>query len=131
MIEQTLDREKSVLHVRATGPLREDDFEALAQLVDPFIAETGRLRGLILETARFPGWENLSALIRHFRFVRDHHKKVDKVAIVTDSPLGEAAEHFASYFVAAEIRHFSAGKVEEARAWIDRKSTRLNSSHTR
>jgi hypothetical protein len=118
MIDYTLDKENSVLHVRATGPLRENDFDTLAGAVDPFIEQTGGLGGLILETPRFPGWENLDSVARHFRFVRDHHRKVKKVAVVTDSPLGEAAEHIASHFVSAEIKHFSAGQIEEAKAWI-------------
>ena len=36
MIDYTLDKENSVLHVRATGPLRENDFDTLAVAVDPF-----------------------------------------------------------------------------------------------
>ena len=121
MIEYKLDRENSVLHVHPTGPLRKQDFEELARTVDPFIEQTGGLRGLILETARFPGWENLGAAVRHFRFVRDHHRKIKKIAAVTDSPLGDAAEHIASHFVAAEIKHFSAGQLDEAKAWIGSK----------
>lgn len=118
MIDCNLDKEKSILYVRPTGPLRKQDFDDLAQLVDPFIEETGGLGGLILETAYFPGWDNLGAVARHFRFVRDHHKKVKKVAIVTDSPLGDAAERFASHFVEATIKHFPGGDVQQAREWV-------------
>jgi len=118
MIDYTLDRERSVLHVRPAGPLRAQDFDDLAKAVDPFIEETGGLAGLILETAHFPGWENLSAVVRHIRFVRDHHKKVRKVAVVTGSPLGKAAEHIASHFISAEIRHFPADQVEAAKEWV-------------
>ncbi len=118
MIDSNLDREKAVLHVRPTGPLREEDFDELANIVDPFIEETGGLSGLILETAHFPGWEDLGAAARHFRFVRDHHKKIKKVAVVTDSPIGNAAEHIASHFLSAQIKHFPAGQLEEAKLWI-------------
>jgi hypothetical protein len=101
-----------------TSPLRRDDFEALSRAVDPFIERTGELNGLLLEVAHFPGWTNVAAAIRHFQFVRDHHKKIKKVAIVTDSPLGEAAEHIASHFVAATIKHFPAGHLDEAKTWV-------------
>ena len=40
----------------------------------------------------------------HLRFVRDHHKRVRKIAVVTDSKLGSVAEHLASHFVAAQIK---------------------------
>jgi hypothetical protein len=118
MIEYTLNKENSILHVRPTGPLRKADFDSLANTIDPFIEQTGGLQGLLIEAARFPGWEEVSAAVRHIRFVRDHHRRIKKVAIVTDSILGEAAEHIASHFVAAEIRQFAGDQVEEAKAWL-------------
>ena len=118
MIDYTLDETNSVLYVCPTSPLRRDDFEALSQAVDPFIERTGGLNGLLLEVAHFPGWTNVAAAIRHFQFVRDHHRKIKKVAIVTDSPLGEAAEHIASHFVAATIKHFPSGHFDEAKTWV-------------
>jgi hypothetical protein len=54
----------------------------------------------------------------HFRFVRDHHKHIKKIALVTDSMLGNVAEHLASHFVAAEIKHFSASEFEVAKQWV-------------
>jgi hypothetical protein len=54
----------------------------------------------------------------HFRFVRDHHKRVKKVAVVTDAPLGTLAEKLASHFVSATLRYFPAGEVEAARQRI-------------
>ena len=118
MIEYTLDKSLGIIHVRPTGPLRKEDFDSLAQAIDPFIEKSGGLRGLLLELARFPGWDDIGAAARHIRFVRNHHRRIEKVAIVTDSMLGEAAEHVASHFVAAEIQHFPADHVQEAMTWL-------------
>ena len=118
MIEHILDREHSMLHVKPHGPLEKSDFERLAKTVDPFINETGGLAGLIIETPKFPGWKNFGAMVKHFKFVRDHHKKIRKVAVVTDSSLGDAAEHIASHFVSAKIKHFQSKNLAEAKAWI-------------
>ncbi len=118
MINYTLDEANSVLHVRPAGPLQKDDFETLAQAVDPFIQRTGGLNGLLLETKRFPGWANVAAVVRHFRFVRDHHRKVKRVAVITDSFLGKVAEHVASHFVAPTIKQFPSGQLEEAKKWV-------------
>ena len=118
MIEHTLDAENSILLVRPKSALAENDFVQLAKAVDPQIEKTGGLAGLIVEISKFPGWENLGAMAAHFRFVRDHHKRVRKVAVVTDSPMGNLAERFASHFVSAEIRHFSSVELEAARQWI-------------
>ena len=121
MIEYTLDKDLAILHVRPTGPLRKADFDSLAQTIDPFIEQRGGLRGLLLEVAHFPGWEDIGAAARHIRFVHDHHRKIKKVAIVTDSMLGEAAEHVASHFVAAQIQRFTSDRVQEAKAWLGAK----------
>ena len=118
MIEHTLDKAHSILYVRPQSKLEQADFEQLAATVDPHIEERGALAGLIIEFAAFPGWDSVGAIASHFRFVRDHHKHIKKVGVVTDSPLGTVAENLASHFVAAEIRRFPAGELETARRWV-------------
>ena len=118
MIDFTLDPKSAILTVRPESALEQDDFVTLAKAVDPEIEEHGDLAGLIIEAPRFPGWDSFGALVTHLRFLRDHHKHIKKVAVVTDSAVGEAAEHIASHFVAADIKHFSADEADAARAWI-------------
>jgi hypothetical protein len=117
VIEHSLDTERSILHLRPQGALAQEDFVQIAKTIDPYIEKTGNLGGLIIEVPAFPGWESLGAMVAHFRFVRDHHKRIKKVAVVTDSAMGNVAERLASHFVAAEIRHFPAGDIEAARKW--------------
>lgn len=118
MIEHTIDTAHSILYVRPKSSLAQDDFEQLAKTVDPYIEETGDLAGLIIEASTFPGWESLGAMAAHFRFVRDHQKHIKKIGLVTDSALGNVAQYLAAHFVAAEIRHFSAGELEAAKQWV-------------
>ena len=118
MIDYTLDTTHAILHVRPTSAIEQDDFVKLTQAVDPYLGESGELAGLIIEAPQFPGWESLGAMAAHFRFVRDHHKRIRKIGLVTDSALGNVAEHLASHFVSAEIRHFPAGALDAAEQWI-------------
>ena len=118
MIEHTLDVGHSILYVRPRSSLEQGDFVQLAKTVDPYIEKTGDLAGLIIEAPTFPGWDSLGAMAAHIRFVRDHHKHIKKIGLVTDSALGTVAERLASHFVSAEIRHFSAGALEDAKQWI-------------
>jgi hypothetical protein len=118
MLDPKLDRGEAILHLRPRGRLQKTDFEQLAALVDPFIEGQGSLRGLIIEAAAFPGWQDLPAMIAHLRFVRDHHKAITRVALVTDSVIGDFAQHLASHFVAAQIRHFGFKELGAARDWI-------------
>jgi len=118
MLKHSLDTANSVLYVRPESKLEETDFAALAQAVDPYIEERGDLAGIIIEAPEFPGWENLGALMSHFRFVRNHHRHIKKVGLVTDSPLGDIAETLAAHFVSAEVRHFPTGELDSARQWV-------------
>lgn len=118
MIEHSLDTARSILYVRPKSSLEQGDFAQLAKTVDPYIAKTGALAGIIIEAPKFPGWESLAAMAAHIRFVRDHHKHIKKLGLVTDSALGNVAERLASHFVSAEIKHFSAGQLEAAEQWI-------------
>nr|WP_018599824.1 STAS/SEC14 domain-containing protein [Mycobacterium sp. 155] len=118
MLDCNLDQKNSIVLVRPDAALDKDDFVKLAQVVDPQIEAHGDLAGLIIDAPRFPGWDSLGAMVTHIRFVRDHHKHVKKIAVVTDSHLGDLAEHLAAHFISAEIRQFPGGHLEQARAWI-------------
>lgn len=118
MIKATLDKATGILHVRPSRPLEEGDFEQLSGLVDPHIAKKGELAGLLVEIERFPGWKNLAGMLNHFRFVRNHHRKIRRVALVTDARVGRLAEKIARHFVAATLKRFPAGQARQARAWI-------------
>jgi hypothetical protein len=118
MIEYDLDTEHSILHVQPKSAIEQDDFVKLASAVDPHIEATGGLAGLIVEAPRFPGWKSFGAMVNQLRFVRDHHKRIKRIAVVTDSHLGDVAEHLTSHFVSAEIKHFPAGQTAAAKRWI-------------
>ncbi len=120
MLQYELDTARSIVIVRPQARLEKDDFVELAKAVDPQIEASGDLAGVIIDAAAFPGWEDFGAMVSHIRFVRDHQKHVKKVAVVTDSPLGDVAEHLMSHFVSAVIKHFPAGQTEEAKEWIER-----------
>jgi hypothetical protein len=118
VIDHSFDAAQSILHLRPKAALTKEDFAQLAKTVDPQIEKTGSLAGIIIEISAFPGWDSLGAMAAHFRFVREHHARVKKVAVVTDARLGAVAEKLASHFVAATIKHFPAGQAEAARKWI-------------
>ena len=111
MIEHDLDAVHSILYVRPKAALAAEDFAKIASTVDPHIEATGVLAGIVIDAPSFPGWEGFGALAAHVRFVRDHHRRVRKIAVVTDSALGTVAEHLASHFVSAEIRRFPSGEM--------------------
>jgi SpoIIAA-like len=84
-----------------------------------FIAENGKLTGLLICANAFPGWDSFAALVSHLKFVRDHHRQVARVAAVTDSEFLRIMPHIAKHFVSAQVRQFSSDEKTEALAWLE------------
>lgn len=122
MIDAELFRDEGVLTVFPVGGLAAQDFAQLASLVDPYIETDGRLNGLMIIAEHFPGWADFAALSAHIRFVRDHHREIRRVAVVTDSTLLELLPALARHFVQAEVRQFPFGERDAAFAWLATKA---------
>jgi hypothetical protein len=118
MIKVDLLIDDGILMVMPEGRLEADDFKELAAVADPYIEDHGKLNGLMIYTASFPGWKDFEALTSHFHFVKDHHHKLAKVALVTDSKVASVAETLAKHFVNAEIRHFNHDDKDAALDWL-------------
>ena len=119
MLQHELMQDRGILILKPEGALRSEDFTALAATIDPYIEQNGKLNGLMIEAPSFPGWENFAALVSHLRFVRDHHRQIRRIAVVSDSPLLTAAPKIASHFVMAQLRTFDADARAAALAWIE------------
>ena len=118
MVEFDLLKADGILILRPQGRLEAADFERVARAVDPYIEANGKLHGLLLDAEAFPGCRDFAALIAHFQFVRDHHRKIEKVAVVSDSSFLSVAPKFATHFVKADVRHFPQSQRDEALAWL-------------
>jgi hypothetical protein len=103
--------------VEVDQPLRARDFDALALTADTWLDTHEVLPGVVIHAREFPGWENLDGMLRHLRFVRDHHRKVRKVALAADSRLATLAPRLAEHFVKAEVRGFGYDQLEDAITW--------------
>lgn len=118
MISYKLLRDEGILVVSPEGRLESGDFKKLAQEVDPYIQEKGKLAGLMIYAESFPGWDDLGALISHLKFVKDHHKHITKVAAVTDSTFLSIMPRVVDHFVSAEVRHFDYRDKDAALEWL-------------
>jgi hypothetical protein len=121
MVDFELLQDDGILVIRPTGALQAADFQRIAEEVDPYIVANGKLRGIMIDAESFPGWKDFAALVAHLRFVKDHHRKVEKIAAVSDSSFLAIAPKIASHFVQAEIRHFPRSQRQEALDWLREK----------
>jgi len=112
------DEKNGIVVLAPTETLHSDDFAELAEMVDPYIIEHGKLKGLIIYTKHFPGWDDFSALMTHLRFVNDHHKKITKVALVSDASILDFTAKVANHFVDAEVATFDFKDLQQAKNWM-------------
>ena len=119
MLRHELLVDKRILVIHPEGPLQSADFERIGKEVDPFIEQHGNLAGLMVEAAKIPGWDDFASLVTHIRFVRDHHRRIRRIAVVSDSSVLSVMPRIASHFVSAEVKTFPASGREAALAWIE------------
>ena len=118
MLTVELDEVTGIAILKPDGALSKKDFIYASSVIDPYIRKKDALKGVIINTRKFPGWESFGSLIKHFKFVKGHHKKLSRVAIVTDSVLGDFAEIIVTHFVSAEIKHFAFDELNKAKSWV-------------
>jgi hypothetical protein len=113
-----MDKTEAIVTLEPEGELTKEDFETAIRIIDPFIKIRGKLTGMMIYTKDFPGWKSFAAFIEHMKFIKNHHKKIKRLAFVTDSNIGDLAEKVGSHFVEAEIKHFPYDQKTEAKAWL-------------
>lgn len=118
MLAVTIDEADHVVILEPDGPLSENDFQAASAKVDALIERYGKLNGIVVHAKTFPGWDSFAAMISHLRFVKNHHQKLARVALATDSIAAHLAEVFATHFVSAEIKIFSYEDFAKAKQWL-------------
>jgi hypothetical protein len=118
MLSVNIDEVNGIAILEPSGPLSENDFKSAAKVIDPWIEKHRGLNGLIIHVEHFPGWDSFSALSSHLKFVKEHHKKIPRIAFSTDSVIGNFAETIGIHFVNADIKVFSFQELELAKTWI-------------
>jgi hypothetical protein len=118
MIEYELCPQTKLLEVRPQGAFSVEDFKQLKKAVESEKDNQGLLEGLMVVSEGFPGFKNFAAMIEYFRFIKNQHHNIYKIALVTNSLSAELAELFGKHFVDAEIKHFLLDEEEVAKYWI-------------
>jgi len=63
----------------------------------------------------FPGWRSYDALLSHLKFIADHHRQIDRMAVVSDSGLLKIMPRIAEL----KVRHFGFEEKDRALAWLE------------
>ncbi|MBD9373061.1 STAS/SEC14 domain-containing protein [Rhizobium sp. ARZ01] len=111
--------DKNILIITPQGPLEQANFETIASEVELAVRSHGKLAGLMLIIERFPGWKSFGAVAAHLKFVSNHHRQIERIAVVTSSKLLRIVPGLARYFVHPEIRPFDFQQQALALAWLE------------
>ena len=119
-IRMVLDADEGILLLEPDPDkaLSEDDFEAVGHTIGDYLDSHDRLRGIMIHSRRFPGWQSVGALFAHLKFVGSVHARIDKVAMVTNSPMGSFAERVLDPLMLAKVRKFDYDQRDDAMAWL-------------
>jgi hypothetical protein len=107
-----------VLVLRPDGPITREDVAALTRTADEYLASHAKISGVMVQTQRFPGFASVGAFADYARFIADHHARVRRVALVTDSALAPVAEFMANHVVGVKMRHFPFVESAAALGWL-------------
>lgn len=115
----TIDlNDEGILTVRAREALNQNDFKRLAKLADPWIESHHQLQGLVIKSEKFPGWKNLKSFIEHVKFVKSHHKQINKVAFAVNGTLPKVMSQLAARLLGNKVKRFNFEDGEAATKWI-------------
>ena len=117
MLEFDMDLQHGVLTVQPKGALTADDFEEITSAVDTYIGNGRDLAGLVIYAESFPGWASFAGMLSHFRFIKDHHKHIKRVAVVSDAAVLAELPALADHFVHAKLMHFPYSDYDGAVEW--------------
>ena len=119
MIATKFTDSQKVLVVRFTGELKAEDFAGVARAMDDHINETDTIPNLVLHVPEIPHWESFHALKAHFRLVRERHRLIKKIAVVSDMLAFSIMPYIMDHFLSAKVRHFQEDHADEAIAWAE------------
>jgi hypothetical protein len=117
-LDYDLEKASGILTIEPKAPLTVDDFKTLTADVDRYLASHDTWNGILLGVAHVPGRENFAAFIQHMRFVRDHQKRIARVAVLTDNSLLKIAPEIAAHLAHPEFRVFASGDRAGAVDWL-------------
>lgn len=118
MLDYSIMKPEGILVLKPHTPLSKEDFSGLSVAVDSYLSDHAKLHGVMIHSKKFPGWKNIGGFTAHMHFVHEHHKRVERVAVVTDSQIAGIAESLGKHFSAAEVRRFSFADDVKALDWL-------------
>ena len=117
MIEIQTNDSSALIEATISGHLRADDFGTVAPQVDEFIEKHEKV-SVLLDLTEFHGWENITAARSHFTFIKDHHKRIERIAVVANKTWQHWISAVIGTFISSKEKCFDENQKDDARNWL-------------
>ncbi len=112
------DEVHGVLLLDVKKSFNEDDFETISEIIDPYFAEHGELRGVIINSKKFPYWSSPLNRSQYLDFAGENHYKFKKAALVMGGFFTKIVARVARGRVHPQVKIFKYQQIQKAQHWI-------------
>ena len=107
----------NAMRITVPDKLKSDDFSLLTPQIDSLITQYGKLK-LLIDASGFNGWENIAAFEKHAGFIKNHHRKIDRIAVIAPHDWQHWLIGAVRMFVHPEVKAFDKSHESDAVQWI-------------
>lgn len=112
------DDHHGVLFLDVKNPFTMDDFKHITDIIDPYYATHGVLRGIIINSKKFPYWTDVNNRAEYLHFAADNHQKFNKAALNMGGFFIKIVVRIGRSRVHPELKIFKFNQIEKAQDWI-------------
>ncbi len=112
------DEHHGVLLLDVLNPFTEEDFLTISEIIDPYFTERQELRGVIINSKKFPYWSSARNRTEYLGFANNNHYKFQKTALNMGGFFPKIIARIARGRVHPEIKIFKYNQIEKAQDWI-------------
>lgn len=114
---EVLTATDNVVELALKGTIRSTDFQRIEEHVDGLIAQCGSIR-LLLDATEFDGWQDVDAAKTHFQFVKEHHSRVERIAVLGNHQWQHWLASAIGVFLHPEVKCFEPDQKQSALLWL-------------
>ena len=107
-----------VILLDVKAPFTAEDFATIESIINPYIASHGELKGVIINSKKFPYWSSPANRQEYLNFAASNHQKFKKAAFAMGGIFAKIVARMARGRVRPEIKIFKHGQIEKAQDWI-------------
>lgn len=112
------DDHHGVLLLDVVNPFTEEDFSKISEIIDPYFSEHQELRGIIINSKKFPYWSDARNRAQYLEFARNNHFKFQKVALNMGGFFTKIVARIARGRIHPEVKIFKYNQIEKAQNWV-------------